>query len=44
MMTLRKIISGGQTGADQGGLRAGRLLHLETGGTAPHNWMTEQGP
>lgn len=43
-MTLRKIISGGQTGADQGGLRAGRLLHLETGGTAPHNWMTERGP
>ena len=41
---ITKIISGGQTGADQGGLEAGRLLGLETGGTAPYNWMTEDGP
>ncbi len=40
---LRKIISGGQTGADQGGLEAGRELGIETGGTAPFNWMTELG-
>ena len=43
-MVIRKIISGGQTGADQAGLRAGKLLGLKTGGTAPYNWMTEEGP
>lgn len=42
-MTVRKIISGGQTGADQGGLEAGKELGLETGGTAPYNWKTEKG-
>jgi len=41
---VRKIISGGQTGADQGGLEAGRELGLETGGTAPLGWTTEVGP
>ena len=41
---LSKIISGGQTGADQGGLEAGRELGLETGGTAPMGWLTEDGP
>jgi len=41
---LRKIISGGQTGADQGGLLAGRVLGLETGGTAPPGFMTQDGP
>ena len=30
-----KIISGGQTGADQGGLRAGKALGISTGGWAP---------
>jgi hypothetical protein len=34
----RKIISGGQTGADFGGLLAGKALGLETGGTAPKGW------
>jgi len=43
-MPLKKIISGGQTGADQGGLVAGKKLLLETGGTAPFNWMTDNGP
>jgi len=43
-MTLKKIISGGQTGADQGGLEAGRRLGLKTGGTAPMGWRTEDGP
>lgn len=38
-----KIISGGQTGADQGALKAGVQLGFETGGTAPPNFMTEQG-
>ncbi len=41
---ITKIISGGQTGADQGGLEAGKELGLETGGTAPPRFMTEQGP
>lgn len=44
MHPVTKIISGGQTGADQGGLRAGRLLGLKTGGTAPPNFMTDKGP
>lgn len=38
-----KIISGGQTGADMGGLLAGRDLGYETGGTAPKGWRTELG-
>jgi hypothetical protein len=41
---LRKIIGGGQTGADQGGLRAARELGIETGGIAPRGWLTEIGP
>lgn len=43
-MRLRKIISGGQTGADQGGLAAAKQLGLETGGWAPANFETECGP
>ena len=39
-----KIISGGQTGADQGGLRAARALGLPTGGFAAKHWETEDGP
>jgi len=41
---LKKIISGGQTGADQGGLEIGKELVIQTGGTAPWNWMTAEGP
>ena len=44
MMMLRKIISGGQTGADRTGLECARKLGLETGGTAPRDWRTENGP
>jgi hypothetical protein len=40
-MIPNKIISGGQTGADQGGLEGARLLGIQTGGTAPYNWMTD---
>lgn len=40
---LRKIISGGQTGADQGGLRAAEYLRLETGGVAAKGFKTEDG-
>jgi hypothetical protein len=43
-MKLIKIISGGQTGADMGGLEAARILDIETGGTAPPYFMTEKGP
>ncbi len=40
---LEKIISGGQTGADRGGLRAGLCLGIETGGVAPKGYRTEDG-
>ena len=42
-MRLRKIISGGQTGADRAGLAAAALLGLETGGTAPQGYRTMEG-
>lgn len=40
---LRKIISGGQTGADTGGLLAAWRSNLETGGTAPECFKTNDG-
>jgi len=40
---LEKVISGGQTGADQGGLRAAHDAQVETGGTAPPGFFTEEG-
>lgn len=41
---LTKIISGGQTGADQAGLLAARKCGVETGGTAPSEFYTGWGP
>lgn len=41
---MRKIVSGGQTGADQGGLGAAVLLGLESGGWVPAGWRTDEGP
>ena len=41
---LTKIISGGQTGADQGALSVAVRLGLKTGGYAPLRYMTEDGP
>jgi len=41
---LKKIVSGGQTGADMGGLLAARERGIETGGIAPKGWLTENGP
>ena len=38
------IISGGQTGADQAGLDAAKSLGFITGGWAPKNWETMDGP
>lgn len=40
---IYKIISGGQTGADQGGLFAGKTLKIGVGGYAPANYLTEKG-
>ena len=43
-LMLRRIISGGQIGADQGGLRAGKELGLETSGWVPKGCRTLDGP
>ena len=40
---LYKVISGGQTGADQGGLLAAWRAGVETGGTAPSLYKTQIG-
>lgn len=40
---LSKVISGGQTGADMGGLEAARRSGLETGGWMPEGFRTEEG-
>lgn len=40
---LTTIISGGQTGADRGGLQAGKKLGLYTGGWIPKGFRTERG-
>ena len=42
--SIYKIVSGGQTGADIGGLTAAGALGLQTGGFAPKGWLTEDGP
>jgi hypothetical protein len=41
---VTKIISGVQTGADQGGLWAAYECGISTGGYAPRNFLTEDGP
>lgn len=43
-MRPTKIISGGQTGADQGGLDGAKHIGIETGGTVPKGCRTESGP
>lgn len=40
---VKKVISGGQTGVDRFGLEIAKELGLETGGTAPKNYKTENG-
>jgi hypothetical protein len=40
---IERVISGGQTWADETGLRAARVCGLSTGGWAPHGWLTEAG-
>ncbi len=43
-MQLIKIISGGQTGADQAGLKVAKVYNIKTGGFAPHDFTTKDGP
>lgn len=42
-MKLRRIVSGGQTGADRTGLECAKALGLETGGKAPKGWKIDGG-
>jgi hypothetical protein len=41
---LDKIISGGQTGADQAAWRAAKAYGVSTGGWMPEGFLTEDGP
>jgi hypothetical protein len=41
---LEKIITGGQTGADQAGWRAAEAFGVPTGGWMPRGFLTEDGP
>jgi hypothetical protein len=43
-MRPAKIMSGGQSGADLGGLWAGKALGIITGGAMPKGFRTEAGP
>lgn len=43
-MSLRKIISGGQSGADIAGLETAKKYGYETGGTLPFGYKTLDGP
>ena len=40
---ISKVISGGQTGADQAGLRAAKKQGIPTGGYMPWGFLTEEG-
>jgi hypothetical protein len=44
MPRLDRVISGGQTGADQAGLEAAARLGIPTGGVMPKGFLTEDGP
>lgn len=41
---IRRVIGGGQTGADQAGWRAATAAGIEAGGWMPKGYMTEAGP
>lgn len=41
---IKKVISGGQTGADIGGLIAASMFDIETGGCIPKGCITQSGP
>ena len=40
---IERIISGGQTGADQAGLAVAKRIGISTGGYMPKGWRTEAG-
>ena len=42
-MIVSKIVSGGQSGADRGGLDAALALNIPIGGWAPRGWLAEDG-
>jgi len=44
VIILRKVVSGGQTGADRAGLIVAREFGLETGGWLPKGCQTAAGP
>jgi hypothetical protein len=44
MTFIRRVVSGGQTGADQGGLMAAWERGIPTGGWAPREFRTNLGP
>jgi hypothetical protein len=41
---LDRVITGGQSGADQAGWRAARAAGIPTGGFMPKGFLTEDGP
>lgn len=41
---LEKVISSGQTGANEAGLAAAKKFGLQTGGWMPMDWETAEGP
>ena len=41
---IERVISGGQTGADQAGWRAAKRFGIPTGGWMPKGFLTEDGP
>ena len=41
---VKKLISGGQTGADSSIIGVGRRLNMPICGLVPEGWMTEAGP
>jgi hypothetical protein len=43
-MTIELVISGGQTGADIGGVKAAKSLGYATSGWMPKGWRTLDGP
>ena len=43
-MTISKIVSGGQTGVDQGALQACQWIDFPYGGWVPKGRLTEAGP
>jgi hypothetical protein len=42
-MRVAKVVSGGQTGADRGGLEASQRCGVPTGGWVPHGRRAEDG-